>query len=413
MKKIAIISPGYLWFPSEPGMKRMYDLCVDFHNAGYEVDTYIPDFSHQEKESRDIKKLKGEGYPVNILSVHTTPYRRNLSPMRILSNNIFTRNLAYAIHPRILDYDAVIVSLPPNDVACRVVEICKKAGVPCILDIEDLWPEAMGTIIKNDALKKTLLAGFLKDVENAYENCTAVMGTSKDYTARAFKNQDRDIPSLTAHVGVRIGDFDRGVSEKSSGIDKPEDAFWVTYAGSLGVSYDLESLILAGEHITKKNYGNIRINIIGGGVRYRELNNLVENHGVTNVEFTGYMDYSKMAAFLSKSDIVVNSFIKGAVQSIVNKVGDYMAAGKPMINTLENPVFCEIVSDNDIGINVEPGNPLKLSDAIIELYKDRDRCLAMGKRARELCQREFDRSICNKKIIDFVEKIIQDSHVEK
>ena len=46
-----------------------------------------------------------------------------------------------------------------------------------------------------------------------------------------------------------------------------------------------------------------------------------------------------MAAYLAKSDILVNSFVKKAPQSIVTKIGDYLAAGKPMINTCMSPEF--------------------------------------------------------------------------
>ena len=42
---------------------------------------------------------------------------------------------------------------------------------------------------------------------------------------------------------------------------------------------------------------------------------------------------------------MINSFAKGAPQSIVNKIGDYLAAEKPMVNTLENEEMCKLVSD--------------------------------------------------------------------
>ena len=118
---------------------------------------------------------------------------------------------------------------------------------------------------------------------------------------------------------------------------------------------------------------------------------------MTNIHFWGFTPYPKMAAVLSKSDVVVNSFIKGAPQSIVNKVGDYLASGKPMINTLENPVFCRLVAQNDVGVNVEPGNVEMLVEAI-ERYLVPNKI--QGKNARQLCESRFDREKNYKKIVE-------------
>ena len=107
---------------------------------------------------------------------------------------------------------------------------------------------------------------------------------------------------------------------------------------------------------------NVHVQILGTGSLKDELEKYSQD--MDNIHFWGFTPYPKMAAVLSKSDVVVNSFVKGAPQSIVNKVGDYLASGKPMINTLENPVFCKLVEKNNIGINVEPENVKQLSEVI-------------------------------------------------
>ena len=43
-----------------------------------------------------------------------------------------------------------------------------------------------------------------------------------------------------------------------------------------------------------------------------------------------------MVGMLGVCDIAVNSISKGAAQSIINKHGDYAAAGLPVVNTQES-----------------------------------------------------------------------------
>ena len=136
-----------------------------------------------------------------------------------------------------------------------------------------------------------------------------------------------------------------------------------------------------------------------------ELENLAKEQGCVNVEFVGYAPYPKMAAYLAKSDILVNSFVKKAPQSIVTKIGDYLAAGKPMINTCMSPEFRQKVETDGFGINILPEDVKILTDAIMDLYKDREGCRIMGEKARKIAEEQFDRPESYKKIIELIEEL--------
>ena len=85
-----------------------------------------------------------------------------------------------------------------------------------------------------------------------------------------------------------------------------------------------------------------------------ELEELASSRNISSVEFVGYAPYDKMAAYLKASDVLVNSFVRKAPQSIVTKIGDYLAAGKPMVNTCMSPEFRAKVEHDGFGINIEP-----------------------------------------------------------
>ena len=129
-----------------------------------------------------------------------------------------------------------------------------------------------------------------------------------------------------------------------------------------------------------------------------ELEELANMKQIYSVEFVGYAPYGKMAAYLKKSDILVNSFVKKAPQSIVTKIGDYLAAGKAMINTCMSPEFRGKVEKDGFGVNIIPEDVIVLADMIEDMYENKEKRLEMGVKARQIAENEFDRKKSYRKI---------------
>lgn len=400
-KKIAIISLGYMWFPCESGTLKFYDLAKIFVANGYGVECITTGFQHFKKQPRDKELILSQGYPFEITFIDAPSYKKNIDIRRVISNKVAERNLKMYLSEHCREYDAVYVAIPANNIAAMVTTICKENHVPVVVDIEDLWPEAMAMVIKNDFVRKVLLHSFTRDAEITYKNADGIVGTSEDYTDRAFKNRERNIPAETVYVGCDLGDFDAGVNKFKEEIEKTDGEFWVSYAGSISTSYDIKTLIDAVYSLKEQN---VHAMIMGTGSLKDELEQYSKD--MENIHFLGFTEYPKMAAILSKSDVVVNSFIKGAPQSIVNKIGDYLASGKPMINTLENPVFCKLVEENGIGLNVEPGNREALTLCIENFKNDSELVKKCGERARNLAESRFDRKVSYLVLAKMVELLI-------
>ena len=411
--KIGIISNGYYWLPTEPGPSRFFEIAAAFVRAGHEVEVITTDFQHFEKQYRDAVGIEKAGYPYKIRLIHSPSYKKNIDPKRLYSNSVTAKGvIAYLNHlaaNTVKPYDAIYCSIPSNRVAARVAVWCQMHDVPFVVDIEDLWPEAMSMIVPGGKAAAKAASGLLKplerDAEIAYANASAVVGTSDDYTMRAFKNRAQDIPYRTVFVGCDLQAFDAGVSEYSGEVTKPEDEYWVTYAGSIGTSYDIGTLVRAGKTLMEKSLAGKRIcvKILGDGPQKEEAESLAKETGADNVSFLGYTAYPKMAAYLTASDLTVNMFVKGAPQSIVNKVGDYLAAGRPVVNTLENPVFTGMVDSYGFGRNVEPGDPDALAECILTLLNDPETRRQMGEKARALAEERFDRKTAYQEIVRVTE----------
>ena len=403
MKKIAVISMG-VKLNGEKGYSRFRYIGDFLSDAGYQVDLITTTFQHWEKAQRDVEAISKEEYKFRLKFIYEPGYKKNIDLRRIASHRIAAKNLKKLLEKE-GDYDLIYCEIPPNDVALAAAQYAHDKGIPFVPDVNDLWPEAMRMVVDIPVVSDILFYPLKRDAEKVYSLVSGIIGTSDEYRDRPLKNQKLDVPRKTVYVGNEIAEFDKGVSRYGPEILKKEGEFWVTYAGTIGTSYDIRTMVLAGKELMDRKLDNIKIKILGNGPLKEELEKLAQDQGCRNVEFLGYVSYPEMAAWLAKSDILVNSFVKKAPQSIVTKIGDYLAAGKPMINTCMSPEFRMKVEKDGFGINILPEDPRILADAVIDLYKDPEGRNRMGKRAREIAMEQFDRPQSYKKITELIEEL--------
>lgn len=403
MKKIAVISMG-VKLNGEKGYSRFRYIGDFLSDAGYQVDLITTTFQHWEKAQRDVEAISKEEYKFQLKFIYEPGYKKNIDLRRIASHRIAAKNLKKLLEKE-GDYDLIYCEIPPNDVALAAAQYAHDKGIPFVPDVNDLWPEAMRMVVDIPVVSDILFYPLKRDAEKVYSLVSGIIGTSDEYRDRPLKNQKLDVPRKTVYVGNEIAEFDKGVSRYGPEILKKEGEFWVTYAGTIGTSYDIRTMVLAGKELMDRKLDNIKIKILGNGPLKEELEKLAQDQGCRNVEFLGYVSYPEMAAWLAKSDILVNSFVKKAPQSIVTKIGDYLAAGKPMINTCMSPEFRMKVEKDGFGINILPEDPRILADAVTDLYKDPEGRNRMGKRAREIAMEQFDRPQSYKKITELIEEL--------
>lgn len=404
MKRIAVITMG-VKLNNENGYTRFRFLCDFLVKNGYNVDLITTSFQHWAKAGRNLSEIKKEAYMFGLRFIPEPGYKKNLDVRRIYSHRIAARNLKKMLEEDGA-YDLIYCEIPPNDVALVAAEFAKKRNIPFVADVNDLWPEAMRMVLDIPVISDILFYPFLRDAEKVYKLAAGIVGTSDEYRDRPFKRTKREIPKKTVYVGNELQVFDAGVEVHLSEIEKGEDEFWVSYAGTIGTSYDIRTMIVAADYLKKKGYDNIHMKILGGGPLKEELEELA-GRLAGNVEFVGYAPYEIMAAYLKKSDILVNSFVKKAPQSIVTKIGDYLAAGKPMINTCSSPEFKRKVEADGFGINVEAEDERVLAEAILTLYHDENKRAIMGIKARKIAEEQFDRENSYYRIIELMEELMQ------
>ena len=404
MSKVAVITMG-VKLDGEKGYTRFRYLCEFLVKKGYEVDLITTTFQHWEKKQRDLESVDQKSYPFGIKFIYEPGYRKNIDLRRVRSHKIAAENLRKLLEKE-GDYDLIYAEIPPNDVALAAAEYAHRNKIPFVADVNDLWPEAMRMVFDIPIVSDLLFYPLKRDAEKVYSLTSGVIGTSDEYRDRPFLNQKRDVLKETVYVGNEIFVFDREAERHADEVQKEDGTFWVTYAGTIGTSYDIRTMVLAAEELMKQGKTKIRFQILGDGPTREMLENLAKERKIQNVKFTGYVPYEQMAAYLVKSDVLINSFVRKAPQSIVTKIGDYLAAGKPMINTCMSPEFRKKVERDGFGINIEPEDVRELVNAVEWMYENEAERNDMGNRARKIAEEQFDRPVSYGKIEAMISSLI-------
>jgi colanic acid biosynthesis glycosyl transferase WcaI len=171
--------------------------------------------------------------------------------------------------------------------------------------------------------------------------------------------------------------------------------FVVGYSGNLGRAHEFGTL--TGAMRLLKDDEAVRFVMIGAGAQLA----CVQQHtaGLDNVRFHPYQPRESLGRSLSVADVHIISLIPELEGLIVpSKFYGVLAAGRPTL-FIGSPTgeLAGLIARHDCGITVRPADEEGLARAIRELAADRERCERMGRNARALFEREYDRPIAMKR----------------
>jgi len=208
---------------------------------------------------------------------------------------------------------------------------------------------------------------------------------------------------LVAFLGTSLKKFDEAAKAAEPAGNAP---FTVGYIGTLGYSYDIPIVIEAIAHLQEKGK-KLRFLVMGDGPLRERFENLAAQKDI-DAEFTGRLPYEEMVKRLVQCHVAVNPIVKNSAGSIINKVGDYAAAGLPVVNTQECPEYRQLVEDYHCGINCPVGQWQGVADALEQLLEDASLRAEMGVNSRRLAEDRFDRDKSYDLIADFVRSVYEE-----
>ncbi|MBR5988593.1 MAG: glycosyltransferase family 4 protein [Prevotella sp.] len=390
---------------------------------GHQVEMIISDFNHETKSHRAEGSINHQAYQTKITVLHEPGYPNNVSIKRLWSHYQWGLNVGRYLKS-IEKPDVVYCALPSLTAGVKASKYCKKHGVRFVIDVQDLWPEAFETAIRNKLLQKVFLP-IRWYVNKAYRAADTVVAVSETYAARALSVNKKTDKGVIAFLGKDKELFDEfkqsgkvyhaAVSPSavcpstspstSSGTvsGTAEGIVKIAYVGSLGYSYDLPGAIRAIDICQRMdNMPHLQFVVMGRGPLRKKFEDYAREVGIDCV-FTGFMPFCDLVATMCSCDIVVNPILECAAQSITNKVGDYALSGLPVVNSQLNPEYRQLLDDYHCGINCKVADAEDMARALATLIKDPALRKEMGANARKLGEEKFDRRTAYQKIVKMLE----------
>jgi colanic acid biosynthesis glycosyl transferase WcaI len=169
--------------------------------------------------------------------------------------------------------------------------------------------------------------------------------------------------------------------------------FVAMYSGNVGLCQRLEDVLAAAALLRPRH--DIRLLIVGEGALKTQLEQQAEREQLTNVTFLPYQPKNQLAESLSAADLHIVPVDPRVTRYLMpSKLYGVLASGTALVAVAPaSSDLAVVTSTGGCGLVVEPGDPQALANAICRAADGAIPLAEMGRRGRELAEREYDRAI--------------------
>jgi glycosyltransferase involved in cell wall biosynthesis len=255
------------------------------------------------------------------------------------------------------------------------------------MDWADWWGRGGAIEERSNPLIKILLGAIETWYEEHFRTCadgTTVISSALQERAVALGVKPETIKKITG--GADVENFTpRDIKTAREALGLPQAAKIVAFMGF--VHYDLELVLRAFGLIYRKNK-NARLILLGKSSPMTRRIAREEGTEAGILEY-GIVPYEKIPDYMGCADIFLLPFARkqANIGRWPNKVGDYMAMGRPMVSSP--------VGEMEHLFNQEPIGRLArdttedFAEAAWELLQDTESCRKMGQAARAAAEQRY------------------------
>ncbi|CWQ03474.1 glycoside hydrolase family protein [Neisseria meningitidis] len=385
---ITIVAP-YCSLPSEPHFNRFWYL-AELLSQSHDVLLITSNFKHYDKSFRRPEDAEAASQGrLKVMLLEESGYSKNVSLGRVTSHHRFVKHFEkWLENCRPGEQDVVFSAYPLIATNLLLGKHKARLGYKLIVDVQDVWPESFSSVVP--FLKKVPhnLLPFASRANRAYRYADALVAVSQTYLDHA-KETNPNVPGEVIYIGADFPKLDAAPA-KDFGDDKTR----FFYLGTLSYSYDVET-VCKGVRKLLDDGENVELHIMGGGPDLEKLKQY-ENRAI---KFYGYLPYSEMMSIAKACDIAVNAIHSHAMQSVTNKLSDYMALQKPVLNSQTNAEVLDLM-------NLLPHENYRSGDVdgFVQAAKN------ILKRKNDPVQsdeivRRFRRDVAYQKIVNLIERL--------
>lgn len=164
-----------------------------------------------------------------------------------------------------------------------------------------------------------------------------------------------------------------------------EEENTILWTGRFVSEKGLRSLIEAAEIAYAQNK-NLRFILVGTGPLKTDLEVLISQKGLSNcISLIGPLNHTDVAKIIQKSSLFVFPSLK---EGMSRSVLEAMSCQKAVV-AMDIPGMDEIIQNGYNGVLLDPQNPIKLSETILQLVSDQKLRNRLGRNARNTILHKF------------------------
>jgi colanic acid biosynthesis glycosyl transferase WcaI len=277
--------------------------------------------------------------------------------------------------------DVILVPSPPLTIGLSAWALSLSHRTPFIYNVQEIYPDVAVSL---GVLKNRRVIRAMESLERfVYARASVVTVISEWFRQRLLSKgvppeKLRVIPNFVdldfMQSGSRHNDF-----SVAHGLD---DQFVVLYAGNIGLTQGLETVLEAARCLN--HLSGLRFVIVGDGTRRDWLEKQLEKEHRANVTLLPYQPRSFVPQIYASSDICLVPLKRGTAQeTFPSKIYTIMAAGRPVVASADpDSELAWVVQEADCGWAVPPDDPVSLAVALEEAYHDRSELTKRGQNGR-------------------------------
>lgn len=196
-----------------------------------------------------------------------------------------------------------------------------------------------------------------------------------------------------------------------------EDRLVVGFIGTFGAWHGAEKLaeaaarLFPGGEPVGQDVETLHFLLIGDGSRMVEVRRIIAQHGLEGrVTLTGRVPQEQGPAHLAACDLLASPHIPNPDGTPFfgspTKLFEYLAMGRAIVASDLDQIG-ELLEHDETALLVEPGNPEALAGAIRTLARDPERRARLGRRAREVAERDHTWQEHSRRILERLGEVVE------
>lgn len=299
-------------------------------------------------------------------------------------------------------FDVVFVYAPsPIIQAIPAVWLAFIKRAKLVTWVQDLWPQSLEAtgFVRN----RRVLALVAVLVRWIYRRCDLLLAQSQAF-----------VSPVQAMAGKTPVEYHPNPGELAFGQTKPfgppvlvlAPGFNVVFAGNLGTVQALGTVLDAAELL--RPHSDVRLVLVGSGSRSEWLQQEVARRRLCNVQLPGRYAPEAMPGILAQASALLVSLARSPImsQTVPSKVQAYLAAGKPIIASLDGE-GARVLEESGAGVSCPAEDAAALAEVVLRLRAlPADALQRMGEAGQIYYKQHFDPAVLATKLLQHFSQVL-------